>query len=440
MMASLPIRRSIFLSGVIALLSIGLAACGRQPFGEMPGSPAGRPVAAKPGPLRFRDVATSAGIIFRHTSGALATTRFPETMGSGCAFLDYDNDGRVDVFFVNSRVMPSEQSPPAPNSGGTGGVPTCRLYHNNGDGTFRDVTNGSGLEQSLFGMGVAVGDFDNDGRDDIYVTAALDGSRLWHNLGNGRFEDIAEAAGVRNADRWGTSAAWLDFDRDGKLDLFVCNYVRYRWGDETRIKDPSGRQTQYSPIMFPPETCRLYRNRGSGRFQDVSTQTGIQSVTGKALGVVTLDYDDDAWPDIAVACDNSRNLLFHNEHGHFREDAVAMGFAFGESGTERAGMGIDAADIWNDGRIAVMVSNFSNEGLSLFTQSRTGSAFLDTSAGSGTYAPSRLLLGFGLAFLRWLAAILSWMACGVGCLIVAFREDKRALHDLLVGTKVIYRR
>jgi hypothetical protein len=346
-----------------------------------------------PAPLRFRNAAGAAGIRFRHENGAAGDFNLPETMASGCAFLDYDRDGWPDILLLNGRRLhPRNEPVPA-------GPATLRLYHNNRNGTFSDATAGSGLEEALFGTGCAVGDYDNDGLDDLYVTTALDGSRLYHNQGNGRFEEVSERAGVRNAGRWGASAAWVDYDRDGRLDLFVCNYVQYHWGEDRRCFVPGTVRTYCNPRIYAPETSRLFRNTGKGRFQEVSAATGITAAAGKALGVVVLDYDDDGWPDLMVACDTTRNLLFHNRRGRFREEGIGMGTAYGENGSPRAGMGIDAAYLWNDDRLAVLVSNFAQEGLSLFTQNQKGGAFLDTAPAAGMGPSSRPFLGFGLAFL-----------------------------------------
>ena len=376
----------------LLLLALAFQGCGHQPRPPLPAdSDEPNKASQAPGSLRFRDIAATAGVKFLHTNGAAGKLNLPETMGSGCGFLDYDNDGWPDIFLVNSRFLDT-------GHGQTSTAPTCSLYRNNHNGTFTDVTAGSGLDQTIFGMGCAVGDFDGDGLVDIYVTSALDGSRLFKNLGNGRFTDVAEHAGVRNAGRWATSAAWLDYDRDGKLDLFVTNYVKYHWDDNKDCQFPEHHRTYCNPKSFPAESCRLYRNLGNGRFLDVGKEAGIDSAEGKALGVLVLDYDDDGWPDIAVACDTTPNLLFHNRKGHFVEEAIGLGVALGENGSPRAGMGIDAAYLWNDDRLAIMVSNFANEGLSLFTQNARGSAFIDSSGAAGTAATSRLFLGFGLAF------------------------------------------
>ena len=367
-------------------------------------------------PVQFEDVTERAGIRFKHTNGAKGELHLPETMGSGCAFFDFDNDGWLDIFFVNSKPLtPTTQPPNHPTTS------TPALYRNNHGGTFADVTAGSGLDVSLYGMGCAIGDYDNDGRDDVLVTTCLEGHRLFRNEGQGRFKEVTPEV-FRRHHRWGTSAAWMDYDNDGWLDLFVCNYVPYHWTDDVRCNYAEGYLSYCNPRYFPPETCSLYRNEGNGRFSDVSVSSGITRATAKALGVCLLDYDDDGWMDVAVASDTTRNLLFHNVPNpkanlnqpqqtlanprlphpsltrRFEEIALSLGVAFAADGKTRAGMGIDAADVENDGRLSLLISNFSEEGLSLFHQDQPQGMFTDVSHVSGVWQASYNLLGFGLFF------------------------------------------
>jgi hypothetical protein len=346
-------------------------------------------------PVQFVEVTQQAGIRFVHENGARGALHLPETMGAGCAFIDADGDGWLDIFLVNSKPIPTDPQPPTPPSQPP---PTLALYRNNQNGTFTDVTAGSGLDVSVYGMGCAVGDYDNDGRDDILVTTCREGHRLFHNEGQGKFKDATPDVFKRDAN-WGASAAWVDYDNDGWLDLFVCNYVPYHWNDDARCNQAEGYLSYCNPRYFPPETCSLYHNEGNGTFRDVSVSTGITRATAKALGVCLLDYDDDGWMDIAVASDTTRNLLFHNlRNGKFEEVALSLGIAFAADGKTRAGMGIDAADIANDGRLALLISNFSEEGLSLFHQDQPQSMFTDVSHVSGVWQASYNLLGFGLFF------------------------------------------
>jgi hypothetical protein len=357
----------------------------------------------------FTDITEQAGIRFRHVNGGFGQKYLPETMGSGCAFFDYDNDGWLDALLLNGKSLEgSKQSS------------SLILYHNNGNGTFSNVTRGSGLDVEMYAMGCAVGDYDNDGRDDVYITCVLGPSRLFHNEGGGKFREVTRQAGVDNQNRWGASCAWVDYDNDGWLDLFVGNYVRYRsLSDDKYCSLLSGRKSYCTPQAFEGEPCALYRNNGDGTFSDVSQSSGIAASLGKALGVALLDYDNDGWMDIAVANDEMPNFLFHNvsnpksqipnpksslltrPHAHtptrrFKEVGFEMGIAVAEAGNLKAGMGIDAADVSNDGRLNVLVSNFSHEGLSFFRQSDT--LFLEVASATGFREPSLLLLGFGLFF------------------------------------------
>jgi hypothetical protein len=395
-------------------------------------SPPGSETAPESG-IHFTDVTEAAGIHFQHVTGASGRKYLPETMGSGCAFLDFDGDGRLDVFLVNGRdlpprppvrpgrwtarnlapsktrpgvpsapprgkgetELPRRATPPSPVGRGVG--PTAALYRNRGDGTFVDVTAGSGLDRPLYGMGCAAADYDGDGRVDLHVSACLDGGRLYRNLGGGRFADVTEAAGLTDRG-WGTSAAWVDYDRDGWLDLFLCRYVRYELGtSDADCLAPDGTRMYCDPRRLPLDTSRLYRNEGGRRFRDVSAATGIASRAGKALGVAVADVDDDGWPDLFVANDTEPNFLFHNRRGRFVEVGLEAGVAMPENGEPRAGMGIDAVDVTGDGRLALLTSNFSGEGLSLYQQERPGVLlFTERAFDVGLGEPSLNLLGFGL--------------------------------------------
>jgi hypothetical protein len=344
--------------------------------------------------IGWTDVTDAAGIHFRHENGASGRKYMPETMGSGAAFIDYDGDGWLDLFLVNSRSLPGRK-PVRP------ALP-C-LLHNRRDGTFEDVTAGSGLDHPVYGMGCAAADFDGDGRVDLYVSACLDSHRLYRNLGGGKFQDVTTRCGLSDR-RWGTSCAWVDYDRDGYPDLFVCRYVRYQLGASDRnCFAADGRRMYCDPRREAPETCLLYRNEGGRRFRDVSAATGIAAKQGKALGVAVCDIDGDGWPDLVVANDTEPNFLFHNRSGpagrRFEEIGLEAGLAMPESGEPRSGMGIDLADVENDGRYAMLVSNFNGEGLSLYEQDRPKAlAFTDHAYEAGLGPPSLNLLGFGLFF------------------------------------------
>ncbi|MCS6860350.1 MAG: CRTAC1 family protein [Abditibacteriales bacterium] len=352
----------------------------------------------------FTDVTQVAGIRFRHVNGGFGKKYMLETMGSGCAFWDFDSDGWLDILLLNGKRLQvgtlegANVATSRPANGPTFPPITLALYRNNRDGTFTDVTRGSGLEVEMYAMGCAVGDYDNDGRDDVYITCVLGPSRLFRNEGNGKFREVTQQAGVDNKGRWGSSCAWVDYDRDGWLDLFIGNYVRYRsFADDKYCSLLPGRKSYCTPQAFEGEPCTLYRNNRDGTFTDVSRSSGIADAIGKALGVALLDYDGDGWMDIAVANDEMPNFLFHNlRNGQFEEVGFEMGVAVGEAGNLKAGMGIDATDVTGDGTPSILISNFSHEGLSFFRLE--DGMFLEVASAVGFREPSLLLLGFGLFF------------------------------------------
>ncbi len=349
---------------------------------------AGRVVVAGSGPgFRFTDVTRSAGLDFQHNSGAFGAKYLPETMGPGCAFIDYDGDGWLDILLANGCDWPGHKRRRT----------TLRLYRNNRNGTFSDVTAAAGLAVEMYAMGVAVADFDNDGFPDVFVTA-VGQNRLFHNSGKGHFIDVTARAGLAGRDAFSTSAMWFDYDRDGLLDLFVCNYVQ--WSPQHDVFcSVDGRNKSYcTPEAYRGSTCWLFRNRGDGRFEDVTASCGIFDTSSKSLGVALIDYDRDGWPDLIVANDTQPNKLYRNlRNGTFEEIGVRSGLAFGEDGRARAGMGIDAADFENSGVAGLAITNFDNEMVALYRPTPSGS-FTDIALPSGVGAVSRNSLGFGCAF------------------------------------------
>jgi hypothetical protein len=333
------------------------------------------------------DVTATAGLQFRHTSGAYGGKLLPETMGSGCAFLDYDADGWLDILLINGKDWPGHVKQRS----------TLRLYRNNRNGTFTDVTRAAGLDVEIYGMGVAVGDYDNDGFPDVLVTA-VGQNRLFHNTGKGTFVDVTRASGLGGREAFSTSAMWVDFDRDGRLDLFVCNYVR--WSAEHDVFcSLDGKQKSYcTPEAYRGETSWLFRNRGNGTFEDVTATCGIFNSSAKALGVAMVDDDQDGWPDIFVANDTQPNKLYRNlRNGRFRDVALETGVALSVDGKARAGMGVDAGDFDNSGRMGLAVTNFDNEMIGLYRPQASG-AYADIATRSGVGAASLNRLGFGCLF------------------------------------------
>jgi len=340
---------------------------------------------ASPG-LRFTDVTTQAGIHFRHNSGAFGGKFLPETLGSGCAFLDYDRDGWQDILLINGADWPGHKKSRS----------TLRLYHNNGNGTFTDVTARAGLDVELYGMGVAVGDYNNDGFPDILITC-VGQNRLFRNTGKGTFVDVTNASGLGKRDGFSTSALWFDYDRDGLLDLFVCNYVK--WSPEHDVFcSLDGKHKSYcTPEAYRGATCWLFHNRGDGTFEDVTAHSGIFDSSSKSLGVALIDDNRDGWPDLLVANDTQPNKLYRNQRdGKFKDVAVEAGLAFSSEGKARAGMGVDIGDFDNSGASGVAITNFDNEMIGLYRASNKG--FEDIAPQSGVGTASRNSLGFGCAF------------------------------------------
>ncbi|MFZ3215621.1 MAG: CRTAC1 family protein [Candidatus Acidiferrales bacterium] len=351
----------------------------------MHNSAAAQPGAA--GSVRFEDVTRAAGIHFVHDNGAFGKKWLPEAMGPGVAFLDYDNDGWQDILLVNGMDWPGHVRKHS----------TLALYRNNHDGTFTDVTRKAGLAVEMYGMGVAVGDFDNDGYDDIFITA-LGQSRLFHNNGNGTFSDVTKKAGLEGPNEFSTSAAWVDYDRDGKLDLVVANYVQ--WSPEKDLYCAlDGKTKSYcTPEAYQGASVRLWHNRGDGTFEDATHQAGLYDPTSKSLGVAILDANQDGWPDILISNDTQPNKLYiNNGNGTFTEKGVSSGIGYSEDGIARAGMGVDAADYDRSGYPSVVITNFSNQMLSLYHNERNG-LFVDEAPQSEVGHASLLTLGFGCFF------------------------------------------
>ena len=337
--------------------------------------------------FRLVDVTTAAGIRFQHNSGAYGGKLLPETLGSGCAFLDYDGDGWQDILLINGMDWPGHKR----------GRSTLKLYRNNRDGTFTDVTRRAGLDVEMYGMGVAVGDYNNDGFPDLLITC-VGQNRLFKNTGRGRYIDVTHSSGLAGRQALSTSALWFDFDRDGLLDLFVCNYVKWS-PDHDVFCSLDGKHKSYcTPEAYRGETCWLFHNRGNGTFEDVTASSGIFDSSSKSLGVAMFDYDQDGWPDLLVANDTQPNKLYRNGHnGTFKDVAVEAGIAFSADGKARAGMGVDAADFDNSGVPGVAITNFDNEMIGLYRAQAKGT-YEDIATQAGVGLPSKTTLGFGCLF------------------------------------------
>ncbi len=337
--------------------------------------------------ITFTDITARARIRFTHNTGGFGKKFLPETMGAGVAFIDYDGDGWQDILFVNSSDFPGHKRR----------TTTPALYRNNRNGAFTDVTRASGLAIEIYGLGAAVGDYDNDGDDDLYLTA-LGQNRLFRNSGKGHFADATEAAKLEGHSDFSSSAAWVDYDKDGHLDLFVANYVL--WTPETDLfcTLDGTRKSYCTPESYKGATARLWRNRGDGTFEDVTRAAGLEDSTSKGLGVAVLDSNMDGWPDLLLVNDTEPNKLYISDgKGKFTERGVLSGIGFSEDGIARAGMGADAADYDRSGYPSILISNFSNQMLALYHNEGNG-LFVDEAPRSEVGRRSLLTLGFAAFF------------------------------------------
>jgi enediyne biosynthesis protein E4 len=371
------------LSAAISFACLASAVAARWPSSRR--SP--KLVVAESG-IHFEDITRAAGIHFIHNNGAFGRKWLPETMGPGVGFIDYNNDGWQDIFFVNGQDWPGHH---------VHGATTLALYRNNHNGTFTDVTKQAGLAVSMYGMGVAVGDYDNDGYDDLFVTG-YGQNHLFHNNGNGTFTDVTKKAGLWGTDDLSTGAAWVDYDRDGRLDLLVANYVQ--WSPEKDLFcTMDGKTKSYcTPESYHGTSVRLWHNNGDGTFTDVTKKAGLDDATSKSLGIAVFDANRDGWPDIAISNDTQPNKLYiNNRNGTFTEKGVPAGIGFSEDGVARAGMGIDAADFDRSGYPSLVITNFSNQMMALYHNEKNG-LFVDEAPQTAVGRDSLLTLGFGCFF------------------------------------------
>jgi hypothetical protein len=395
-----------FAWGLLALLLVTPPGCRLQPSSAPPVTLL-KTDAPAPTPGLYTNVAAQAGIAFGFSNGATGRHYLLETTGSGCAFFDYDHDGWPDILLL--------QAGPLPDAKRTGSGPRNRLYHNSGDGTFTDVTIGSGLEETGYSQGVAIGDMDGDGYDDVFITG-YGGNHLFHNeQGTGRFKDITQRAGLADTNRgprWCTSAAFGDYNNDGKLDLYVCRYAIWSPTSDKRCINPRGQASYCSPELYTPEVHALYRNNGDGTFTDVSQQAGIAARRGHGLGVAWVDYDGDGYEDIFVANDLSPYFLWRNNgDGTFTDVAEKAGIAYSEMGSLLSGMGVGIRDFNGDGREDIFVTNFSGQMNALYRNDGKG-LFSNVTTPSGVGPISMKHLAFGCEFLDF---------------------DRDGLPDLIIG-------
>lgn len=337
-------------------------------------------------PIQFQDVTKAAGLTFTHYSGATGKKYLPETLGPGVAFIDYNNDGWQDLFFTNGKDWPGQRRQTA----------TLQLFRNNKNGTFTDVSRASGLAVEVYGLGSAVGDFDNDGDDDLFVSA-VGQSLLFRNTG-GVFADVTKEAGLLGPNEFSTSAAWVDYDKDGLLDLLVANYVQWTPQADIFCTLDGTRKSYCTPESYKGASARLWHNRGNGGFEDLTAKAGLMDNTSKGLGVAVLDSNQDSWPDLFLANDTQPNRLYvNNKNGTFTEKGTLSGIAYSEEGIARAGMGVAAADYDRSGYPSVMITNFANQMLALYHNEGNG-LFVDEAPRSEVGRSSLLTLGFGCFF------------------------------------------
>jgi hypothetical protein len=379
--------------GPPTVAALSLLSPGCRPSAPVANGPSAKPSAG----ISFVDDTEAAGVRFQHTHGGSGRRLMPETVGAGCVWFDYDSDGWPDLLLVNSSPLPGAS---------TATPPTAGLYHNRGDGTFEDKTAGSGLDAPMYGQGAAAADFDGDGDPDLLITC-LGANRLFRNEGKGRFKDVTPGSGLADDAerwRWHTGAAWLDYDRDGRPDVFVARYVRWTPETDQFCGIPGGLKRYCPPWKYVGESCALYRNLGNGRFADVSKAVGVDAVVGKWFQPFVLDYNDDGWQDVVVVSDGTPTALFENTPGEggrsrrFRDVGPDTGLGLSETGMPKGQMGIDAADWRNQGRESVLVGNFSGERLSLF-EPQDGPLYTDVAGPMGMGESSLYSLTFGVAFL-----------------------------------------
>jgi enediyne biosynthesis protein E4 len=395
----------LFLLRLLAVIGLAaLSACGeKSPAGSPPAKPAASTVPDAPASHGvFREIAQEAGIDFTHINGMSGKFYYPEVIGSGVALFDFDNDGRLDVLILQGQPL-------APDLPADSGTCTAKLYRNmlqaNADGThtlrFADVTATSKLCSHSYAMGVAIGDYDNDGYADVFVTHFGAPNQLFHNNGDGTFTDVTQKAGVAGDGRWGSSATFFDFDRDGLLDLYVVNYVDYSLANNQKCFASTSARDYCAPSGYKPVSGILYRNRGDGTFENVSVKSGITKSFGAGLGVMAVDLNDDGWPDLYVANDGNANQLWINQkNGTFRNEADIRGAAVNADGMAEAGMGIDIGDFDGNGTEDIFLTHLTREKSTLFFNRGQG-YFEDRSVEVGVAVPSIPFTGFGTAFLDY---------------------------------------
>jgi enediyne biosynthesis protein E4 len=386
--------------GAIAVLAALASACERAPTPQAPAAAASAAAASAPAaataPPLFIEVAQRSGVDFRHVNGMSGEFHYAEIIGSGIALFDYDNDGRLDLLVLQGKPLAQA---------GDSGPCLARLYHNDGGSgaalRLRDVTEKSGLCSRGYGMGVAVGDIDNDGCVDVFITHFGSANQLFRNRCDGRFEDVTKKAGVAGAGRWGASATFFDFDRDGRLDLYVANYIDYTLADKKKCFSSAGLRDYCAPSSYRNVPGHLYRNLGNARFADVSEKSGITRAFGAGLGVMALDLTGDAWPDLFVANDGNPNQLWINQRdGTFKDEALLRGSAVNAQGAAEAGMGLDIGDFDNNGTEDIFMTHLAREKSTMFVNRGAGQ-FEDRSIEVGVALPSLPYTGFGTAFIDY---------------------------------------